>query len=207
MRHRKLRGQLSVNDAHRKAKLRNLLLALIKYERIQTTTAKAKQLKRFAEPMIELGKTDVWTARRKVRDTVNDKDALKKLFSVFGPRFKDRKGGYTRIFKLGHRRGDAAEISLIEILPDPAKENEPRIVRRQRGAPEEGTPEAEAHKKKETKKQKKAEAEKIKKEKLQAKAESRKAKQAQDVTHAHKSQGRKTDRGTGRAKTSKKGLS
>src|SRR3989344_3241631 len=133
MRHRKLRGKLGVTSSHREAMLRNLLLSLLKHEHIRTTVARAKQLKRFADQMNEMGKTNDWGTKRQVRQRVHDKEALSKLFTVYGPRFKDRSGGYTRIFRLDPRRGDAAEMSLIEILPDPKKENEPRIIKREKG--------------------------------------------------------------------------
>ena len=110
MRHLKLRGKLGVPTFHRMAMLRNQLLSLLKHEHIQTTIARAKQLQRFADPIIELGKRNDLFAIRQVRETVNDKDAFQKLFQVYGPRFKDRHGGYTRIFKLGIRHGDAAQM-------------------------------------------------------------------------------------------------
>src|SRR3989338_663868 len=200
MRHLKLRGKLAVPTYHRMAMLRNLLESLLKHERIQTTIARAKQLQRFTDPIIELGKRKDLSAIRQVRETLQDKDAFQKLFEVFGPRFKDRKGGYTRIFKLGVRHGDAAQMSLIEILPEPGKENEPRIIQTKR-------PETEEEKTKvlEAKKAKKQDKH-LKKQESKAQAETRKAKQKQDFDHSHVSQGRKTDKGTGRTHTTKKGL-
>lgn len=205
MRHLKLRGQLGVPTFHRMAMLRNLLQSLLKHEHIQTTIARAKQLQRFADPIIELGKQNNLSAIRQVRETIQDKDAFQKLFQVYGPRFKDRQGGYTRIFKLGVRHGDAAEMSLIEILPDPKKENEPRIIQTKRPETEEEKTKAlEAKKaKKDAKKQDKH----LKKQESKAQSETRKAKQKQDVEHSHVSQGRKTDKGTGRTRATKKGLS
>jgi large subunit ribosomal protein L17 len=190
MRHRKLKGKLSVSPSHRKALLRNLLLNLLKYERIQTTVAKAKQLKRYADPIIELGKRTDLNAKRLVRKTVQQKDAFQKLFNVYGPRFKSRQGGYTRIYRLGTRHGDGAALSLIEILPDPSKENEPRIVKTRKAKTEE-----------EEGQQQQAQAQ----DKKARKAARKKAKKSKDV--AHSSSARKSDKGTGRAKTTKKGLS
>lgn len=209
MRHLKLRGKLGLNTAHREALLRNQLLALLKHERIQTTLVRAKQLQRYADQVIDIGKTNEWGARRKARNKVNDKEALQKLFDIYGPRFKDRNGGYTRIFQLGWRHGDGAPMGLIEILPDPAKENEPRIIKSRREKGKEATAEDLAQKKtaKKQKKKEKEEKEKTRKEKLKAAAEVRRARSKEDVAHSHVSQRRKTDKGTGRSKATKKGLS
>ena len=205
MRHLNLRGQLGVPTFHRMAMLRNLLQSLLRHEHIQTTLARAKQLQRFADPIIELGKRKDLAAIRQVRETLRDKDSFQKLFQVYGPRFKDRKGGYTRIFKLGVRHGDAAQMSLIEILPAPGKENEPRIIQTKRPETEEEKTKALEAKKarKDTKKQDKH----LKKQESKAQAETRKAKQKRDIEHSHVSQGRKTDKGTGRTHATKKGLS
>ncbi|OGQ13930.1 MAG: 50S ribosomal protein L17 [Deltaproteobacteria bacterium RIFCSPHIGHO2_02_FULL_40_11] len=205
MRHQKLRGKLGANPSHRKAKLRNLLTALLKHERIQTTQTKAKQLKRFADPIISLGKRADLHAKRLVRQTVFERDAFQKLFEVYGPRFKNRNGGFTRIYHLGNRKGDGAALSLIEILPDPSKEKEPRIIKTRKPKTEEE--QLEAEKKAKSKKEAKKEDKHNQKSEVRAKQESRKARQAEDVIHSHKSQGRKTDLGTGRSKGTKKGLS
>ncbi|OGP05330.1 MAG: 50S ribosomal protein L17 [Deltaproteobacteria bacterium GWA2_38_16] len=205
MRHQVLRGKLGIPSDHRKAMLRNMLLSLLKHERIQTTIARAKQLKRFAEPVIELGKVGSLHAKKQVRKLVHEKEAFHKLFTVYGPRFKDRQGGYTRIFHLGLRVGDGAQMSLIEILPDPSKENEPRIIRTKRPETEEEKLKAEETKK--SKKEAKKQDKHLKKQEATAQEESRRAHQTKDITHSHVSQGRKTDKGTGRSSSSKKGIS
>jgi large subunit ribosomal protein L17 len=94
--------------------MRNLAAALIRHEKIRTTDAKAKELRRFADRLVSLGKQATLAARRRAFDRVRDRDAVAKLFDVIAPRFTERPGGYTRITKLGFRHGDAAPISLIE---------------------------------------------------------------------------------------------
>jgi large subunit ribosomal protein L17 len=114
MRHQKSGRKLNRSGAHRTALLRNLATALIRHERIRTTDAKAKELRRVADRLISLGKQATLHARRRAFDRVRDRDAVTKLFEVLAPRFRDRPGGYTRIIKLGVRHGDAAPISMIE---------------------------------------------------------------------------------------------
>jgi large subunit ribosomal protein L17 len=114
MRHLNAGRKLNRSAAHRKALLRNLAAALIRYDSIRTTDAKAKELRRFADRLVSLGKQATLAARRRAFDRVRDRDAVTKLFDVIAPRFGDRPGGYTRIVKLGIRPGDAAPISLIE---------------------------------------------------------------------------------------------
>jgi len=116
MRHLKSGRQLSRNSSHRWALLRNLITALLREEKIQTTHPKAKELRRWAERVITLGKRGDLHARRQAAAIVQDKTVVKKLFDAIGPRFKDRPGGYTRIIKLGLRRGDAAPMALIELV-------------------------------------------------------------------------------------------
>jgi large subunit ribosomal protein L17 len=116
MRHLKSGRQLSRNSSHRWALMRNLITALLREEKIRTTDPKAKELRRWADRVITLGKQGTLHARRQVLSIVQDKAVVRKLFDTLGPRFKDRPGGYTRIIKLGLRRGDAAQMSLIELV-------------------------------------------------------------------------------------------
>ena len=116
MRHLKAGRQLSRNSAHRWALMRNLITALLREEKIQTTDPKAKELRRWADRVITLGKRGSLHARRQVLGIVQDKAVVRKLFDTIAPRFKDRPGGYTRIIKLGIRRGDAAQMALIELV-------------------------------------------------------------------------------------------
>ncbi|HYJ15260.1 MAG TPA: 50S ribosomal protein L17 [Candidatus Limnocylindria bacterium] len=120
MRHLKSGRQLSRNSSHRWALMRNLITALLREEKIQTTDPKAKELRRWVERVITLGKRGDLHARRQAASILFDKTVLQKLFDTIGPRFKDRPGGYTRIIKLGVRHGDAAQLSLIELVGNPA---------------------------------------------------------------------------------------
>ncbi len=107
---------MSRNSAHRWALMRNLITALLREEKIKTTDPKAKELRRWADRVISLGKQGTLHARRQVLGIVQDKAVVRKLFDTIGPRFKDRPGGYTRIIKVGIRRGDAAQMSMIELV-------------------------------------------------------------------------------------------
>jgi large subunit ribosomal protein L17 len=91
-------------------------MSLFRHGRIETTTAKAKELRPFAERLITLARRGDLHARRRAGRHIQDRDVLGKLFDEIGPRFQERPGGYTRILKVGHRRGDAADMSLIELV-------------------------------------------------------------------------------------------
>lgn len=114
MRHLNQGRKLNRTSSHRKALFKNLVLALIAHERIHTTDAKAKELRRFADRMVTLGKQGDLAAHRRAFAFLQSHEAVKKLFDEIAPRFKDRNGGYTRVIKFGVRRGDAAPISIIE---------------------------------------------------------------------------------------------
>src|SRR5262245_55982165 len=116
MRHLKSGRKLSRTPSHRWALMRNLITCLLRDERIQTTDPKAKEVRRWADRVITLGKRGSLHARRQALGIVRDKAVVRKLFDTLAPRFKDRPGGYTRIVKIGQRRGDAAPISLIELV-------------------------------------------------------------------------------------------
>ena len=116
MRHRNKGRTLSRTASHKKATMRNMATSLFRHERIETTTAKAKELRPFAERLITLGKRGDLHARRLAGRWITDRHVLGKLFDDIGPRFTERPGGYTRILKLGNRRGDAAEMALIELV-------------------------------------------------------------------------------------------
>jgi large subunit ribosomal protein L17 len=115
MRHLKAGRKLGRSSSHRKAMLRNMVTSLIEHGKITTTDAKAKEVRRYAERMITLGKQQTIAARRRARRFVRTDAALARLFGEIAPRFASRPGGYTRIIKLGVRRGDAAPISMIEL--------------------------------------------------------------------------------------------
>lgn len=116
MRHRKKGRKLNRTASHRRATLRNMATSLFRHGRIETTTAKAKELRPFAERLITLARRGDLHARRLAATKIQDRDVLGSLFDDIGPRFAERPGGYTRILKLGTRKGDAAEMSLIELV-------------------------------------------------------------------------------------------
>jgi len=116
MRHKKNFNHLSRTSAHRKAMLSNMASSLIMHKRIETTTAKAKALKRFLEPLITRSKDDTTHSRRVVFSYLQDKEAVTELFREVSAKVADRPGGYTRIIRLGNRLGDNADICLIELV-------------------------------------------------------------------------------------------
>lgn len=116
MRHRKDHRKLSRNTAHRTAMLRNMVTSLFEHEELRTTTAKAKEVRRVAERMITLGKQGTLAARRRALATIRSKEVAAKVFDELAKRYQKRPGGYTRQFKLGPRRGDNAEISIIQLV-------------------------------------------------------------------------------------------
>ena len=120
MRHRKSGRQLNRNSSHRKAMFRNMTCSLLEHELIRTTLPKAKELRRHAEPLITLGKTDSVANRRLAFDRLRDKQAVGKLFQELGPRYEARPGGYLRIMKAGYRAGDTAPMAYVELLDRPA---------------------------------------------------------------------------------------
>ncbi len=116
MRHRKGGRKLGRTSAHRKAMLRNLVTSLLDRERVQTTDAKAKEVRRVAERLITLGKRGDLHARRQALSVIRSKAVTAKVFGDLAVRFQERAGGYTRILKVGHRVGDAAPLSIIELV-------------------------------------------------------------------------------------------
>ncbi|RIL06225.1 MAG: 50S ribosomal protein L17 [Proteobacteria bacterium] len=116
MRHRKAGRKLGRTSAHRDALLRNLVTALLDHERIETTDAKAKELRRVADRMITLGKRGDLHARRQALGVVRTREVVSKLFGPLAERYRERAGGYTRILKLRTRPGDAAPVSMIELV-------------------------------------------------------------------------------------------
>ncbi|MFQ5882603.1 MAG: 50S ribosomal protein L17 [Candidatus Methylomirabilales bacterium] len=116
MRHRKLRRKLGRTSAHREALLRNLTTSLLLYEKIITTAAKAKELRKIAERMITLAKRKDLHARRQAAELIQNERALKKLFETIGTRYQGRNGGYTRITKLDYRVGDGAPLAAVELV-------------------------------------------------------------------------------------------
>jgi len=116
MRHGLTGRQLSRNSTHRSAMLRNMAASLLRHETIKTTIPKAKELRRFVEPLITLGKTDSDANRRRAFSRLRDPEVVTKLFDELGPRFKARPGGYTRILHMAPRAGDNADMALMALV-------------------------------------------------------------------------------------------
>jgi len=116
MRHRVAGRKLSRHTQHRELMFRNMLVSLLQHERIRTTLAKGKELRSWADRMISLGKQGTLHARRRAFALLRNEGIVKKLFDEIAPKLKDREGGYTRVFKLGWRHGDAAPLSLVELV-------------------------------------------------------------------------------------------
>lgn len=116
MRHLNSGRKLSRNSSHRWAMMRNMVTSLLREEKIQTTDPKAKELRRWVDRVITLGKEGTLHARRQALAIIQDKTVVHKLFDTIAVRFQNRPGGYTRIIKIGRRHGDAAPVSLIELV-------------------------------------------------------------------------------------------
>ncbi len=116
MRHRKSGKRLGRDSAHRKALFRNMVTLLMEHERIQTTDAKAKELRGIADRMITLGKRGDLHARRQAAAVIRDQAITSKVFGELADRYRERPGGYTRVIKVGHRAGDAAPVSIVELV-------------------------------------------------------------------------------------------
>ena len=121
MRHNVAHRKLGRNTAHRKALLKNLSISLFTHERLQTTLQKAKELRSYAEKIITLAKKDSLHARRQVYARLGNHDLVIKLFDDIAPVYAQRPGGYTRIYRLGERRGDGGQLALIELVDREAK--------------------------------------------------------------------------------------
>ncbi len=147
MRHGLTGRQLSRNTPHRWAMLRNMAASLLRHETIRTTVPKAKELRRYVEPLITLGKTDSLANRRRAFARLRDAEIVEKLFDELGPRFKARPGGYTRILHMANRPGDAAPMALMALVDRAATEEAPAAeepakkprARRKKAAPESAT--------------------------------------------------------------------
>ena len=135
MRHNKKFNHLGRTASHRQAMLANMAISLIMHKRITTTVAKAKALKKYVEPLITKAKDDSTNSRRVVFSYLQNKEAVKELFSAVSEKVGDRPGGYTRIIKLGTRQGDAAQVCFIELVdfdPEMAKDTKKKSTRRSR---------------------------------------------------------------------------
>jgi large subunit ribosomal protein L17 len=162
MRHRNGVKQLGRTHAHRKAMFSNMVTSLFRYERIVTTKEKGKELKKISERLITRAKRNIDLSekednkklhnKREVMKVIRDRDIVKKLFDDIAPRFKDRKGGYTRIYLLGRRPGDAAEMSIIELVERRVVEKKTEDKAKEDGKEKKAKAKKEAKPKKEEKK-------------------------------------------------------
>jgi|TARA_R110001592_G_scaffold15323_1_gene66993 large subunit ribosomal protein L17 len=124
MRHKQSGRQLNRNSSHRKAMFRNMAASLFEHELIRTTVPKAKELRRTAEPLITLAKSDSVSKRRLAFSRLRDAGVVNKLFTEIGPRYQDRPGGYMRILKNGFRPGDSAPMAIVELVDRPIPEDD-----------------------------------------------------------------------------------
>ncbi len=141
--------KLGRTSPHRKSMLSNMATSLLRYERITTTLPRAKEVKRVVEKLISKAKKNTLASRREVGKVIKDKEVLKKLFSQIGPKFKGRPGGYTRILRLGQRKGDNASLALIELVEKVAPvvekkkvkvDKKPGEIKEEKPVPEEKKP-------------------------------------------------------------------
>jgi len=124
MRHQVKTRKLGKTKPHREAMLSNMATSLFAHRTIRTTEPKAKELRRMVDRLITIAKKDTLAARRHVGERIKDKVVVKKLFSEIAPQFKDRPSGYTRVLRVGFRRGDAAMVSMVELLTEKPKAEE-----------------------------------------------------------------------------------
>jgi large subunit ribosomal protein L17 len=176
MKHRVVGRRLDRTTEHRTAMLRNLVTSLFRYERITTTTPKAKELKRFADKIVTLAKRATPHARRIANREVRDVEVLNKLFGTLADRFKARPGGYTRLVRVGRRAGDNAELAVIELVdraPAAAEPEAEKGAKKAKGKEPDKAPKAEKKPEKAAEKGEKA-------EKVEKKAKAPKAKKGEE---------------------------
>lgn len=116
MRHKVKGRKLNRTESHREALLNSLALSLLKHKRIRTTTAKAKEARSFVEGLLTKAKKNDLHVKRQIMSRIHDREVVKELFGEIVPKIADRPGGYTRVVKLGNRKGDAAELSILELV-------------------------------------------------------------------------------------------
>lgn len=134
MRHAITYRKLGRSPGHRKALLRNMMNALVRSERIETTIAKAKEVRRLADRLITLGKENTTHARRRAFSLLSDKQNTQKIFDTLAARFVGREGGYTRIVRTGYRAGDGAELAILEYLPAEEKKTKAKKGKKKKAA-------------------------------------------------------------------------
>ncbi len=153
MRHQAHHGRLGVQPAHRRAMVRNMVTSLLKHERIKTTKVRAKEVRRYTEKMITVAKKETLASKRRVLGFVREREVVNKLFKTLIYRYAERKGGYTRILKLGNRMGDGAEMVFLELVDRPIEDKTTETKTEKKGKGETPSPES-AGKEEKKKKQK-----------------------------------------------------
>ncbi len=195
MRHRKASLKLSRTTSHRIAMFRNMVTSLFKHERIRTTGVKAKELRRWAEHLITLAKRGDLHARRQALAIIREKDVVHKLFDEAGEKFGNSAGGYTRIVRLGRRAGDAAPMSLVELIVPGAGAKKKAKKKTTKSSAGKKKAEAKEEKKLADDKEKKAEDRKTPAEKKKT-AKEKKEKTATTQTRSKKKREKKKDETT-----------
>ena len=186
MRHRVAGRKLSRHTQHRELMFRNMVVSLLQYERIKTTLAKGKELRSWADRIISLGKQGTLHARRRAFSLLRDKGIVKKLFDEIAPKFKDREGGYTRVYKLGWRQGDGAPLSLVELVTyAPPEEKKKSTLKKAKEALEKVTPKKKEKVEKEAKEKEKG------KEKVKEKKEKKVKKEEKEAPKEKKTKPKK----------------
>jgi large subunit ribosomal protein L17 len=181
MRHRVAGRKLSRHSQHRKLMFRNMLVSLLQHERIQTTLAKGKELRGWVDRIISLGKKGTLHARRQAFAMLREKEIVKKLFEEIVPRLKGREGGYTRIYKMGWRKGDGAPLSLIELATFSSPEQKKKSpVKKAKEVLEKVAPRRKGKEEKQEKPKEKKEKKGKKKEEKETTKETRKKKSSQE---------------------------
>ncbi len=206
MRHRARSRKLGRTSAHRKAMYRNMVTSLLEHERIETTDAKAKEVRRIAERMITLGKRGGLHARRRALRVIRSREVASKVFDELADRYRERPGGYTRVLKLGIRKGDAAAVSIVELVDGtvggtPVKE--PAADKKKAAAKKADKKEAGSKKKSESKKKASA-AKAASKKKTTKKASAAKAASKKKTTKKASAAKAASKKKTAKKKTKKK---
>lgn len=192
MRHGKRVKKLGRTKSHRKAMLANMAASLLTYQMIKTTETKAKEVRKLAEKLISLAKKGDLHAHRQVYDVIKDRKLVKKLFDEIAPKFADREGGYTRVSKLGPRRGDGAPISVVELLLE-RPEKEEKKGKKRKGEKKAKPTEAKEEKPKRKKKEKvKAKAEEVEEKEVEVEPEE-KTEEVQEEPKAESEEGDSKD--------------
>jgi large subunit ribosomal protein L17 len=196
MRHRKRATKLGRTSAHRKALFRNMVTSLLEHERIETTDVKAKEVRRVADRMITLGKRGTLHARRRALRVIRSREVTAKVFDDLAERFRDREGGYTRVLKVRTRVGDAAPLSIVELVEGAkaaAKADAAPKGRRKKKAATKAAPEKKAADQKPAAKKKAASSKKAPAKKATKKTASKKAATKKSGSSSKKASRKKTD--------------